>query len=181
MNLPSVPQMQELYKEFTRIKKLNAPVLKRRAEIRASNERLLKQGLTALLSPVPPIPHRMSQEHEAMQEAEMQHLKMLKARKAKEWASILKQLPMPVRGEVAWLVFYDFLGDTPVKERSSALDNYFTAEFYAEMQKHKPSSTEVTEEALRRIGYSNWHAYRRARGNMETAGPDLQRYGKEKQ
>lgn len=161
---PTIEQMQLVMSEIKRLKVLNKPVQVERSRLIRENDELWRQGIRKL-APLPPLQHHLSAEHRGWQDAEAVWLKMLEKRRGREWAMVIRGLGMPLRGTVAWIVWWDFFGDRAVEDRWDHLDLYLTPEFQKQMEDYKRLDVAVVAAGLRDVGYTPWAAFNRAAGN----------------
>lgn len=148
-----VAQYERARTEYANVRKLNLSRIKENARIKERNEVMNGKGHIKRQR----LDHKISTESEVIMERETRMRKIMKDRKPEDWAKGVSCLPVGIRGQVARMIWWDFMGDRQVLKRSDALDR-FASEPY----------TDQTEDDLCRglcaAGYSPWEARKRARG-----------------
>jgi hypothetical protein len=159
-----IKEMEETQKEVERVRLLNAPTVAENRRIRARNK-LNKE------KEIPPrLPHKVPDWAEACLKREADVRVKLKKRKPEEWFAKIKPLTGALRNRIACLVWWDFFGGRPTKDRWDHLDKWVSARVIE-------VPTEDIESGLRAVGYSPWEARKRAdfesNGDEEEDGEGL--------
>lgn len=98
----------------------------------------------------------MSDRAQPSERTEREHtLSELKAKSPAQWRKEISVLEEPVRSRVACIVWWDYFGGRKVSDRWPHLDEYVNVPY-------TPAPREAVTMALKKVGYSEKHAIRRA-------------------
>lgn len=162
-------EMQAVQVELDRVKVLNAPTVALNRAITRSN--ILNPLIRESLLPMPFHPEKWVGPYLLREE---KHSSFLTRKTPVNWKRDVELIADQIlRAAVASIVWWDFFGHRPVRQRWPHLDKYLDHVYV-------PIDKEEMKRGLALAGYSPWHAHRRLSAALDYAPDKIDRAGQPK-